>query len=66
PVQAPVRTISSHPYDQQYSQPYVQQPVYVQQPTWYQATPYAQPYTPISVDLSLGYVYGGHRHGGWR
>ena len=58
PVQAPVQTISSQPYEQQ--------PVYVQQPTWYQATPYARPYTPISVDLNLGYVYGGHRHGGWR
>ena len=59
PVQAPVQTISS--------QPYVQQPVYVQQPPgWYQATPYVRPYTPISVDLSLGYIYGGHRHGGWR
>jgi uncharacterized protein YcfJ len=59
PVQAPVQTISSQPYEQQ--------PVYVQQqPGWYQATPYVRPYTPISVDLNLGYVYGGHRHGGWR
>jgi uncharacterized protein YcfJ len=59
PVQAPVQTISSQPYEQQ--------PVYVQQPPgWYQATPYVRPYAPISLDLSLGYVYGGHRHGGWR
>ena len=46
---------------------YAPQPVYVQPQTgWYQATPYARPYTPISVDLSLGYISGGHRHGGWR
>ncbi|APW36786.1 hypothetical protein RD110_05925 [Rhodoferax koreense] len=60
PVQAPVQTISS--------QPYAPQPVYVQQPTWYQATPYVRPYVaPVSVDLNLGYVWGGggYRHG-WR
>jgi len=60
PVQAPVQTISSTPY-------VVQQPVYVTQPMWYQATPYVRPYTPVSVDLNLGYVWGGgYRHGGWR
>ncbi len=59
PVQAPVQTISSETY-------IVPQPVYVQQPTWYQATPYARPYVaPVSVDLNLGYVGGGYRHG-WR